>query len=226
VTPTQTTTYVVTVSDSVCSKSDTVTVFVTSNTIVDAGVSSIISPVSPDLNNASVVEVVIENFGTDPLTGFDVAYSIDGVEINANAISRTVQPGDTIHHVFSQSWTPATGGDVVLCAYVKGVTNDVDTSNDNTCNTFIALDVNEVQLVARVYPNPAKNFVNFEFKAQQGSATLVILDQLGKVSHQELIDLSTAGAWQLSTQTYAAGMYTYRLVVGSNVEQGKFIVTK
>jgi len=226
VTPTQTTTYVVTVSDSVCSKSDTVTVFVTSNTIVDAGVSSIMSPVSPDLNNASVVEVVIENFGTDPLTGFDVAYSIDGVEINANAIARTIQPGDTIHHVFSQSWTPATGGDVVLCAYVKGVTNDVDTSNDNTCNTFIALDVNEAQLVARVYPNPAKNFVNFEFKAQQGSATLVILDQLGKVSHQELIDLSTAGAWQLSTQTYAAGMYTYRLVVGSNVEQGKFIITK
>lgn len=226
VAPAATTSYVVNIADSLCSESDTVTVFVNANIVVDAGVSALLSPTSPDIGTASIVEVVIENFGTEPLTGFDVAYAIDGTEINANAISRTVQPGDTIHHIFSQSWTPIVGGDVVLCAYVKGVSGDVDASNDTSCVTFIALDVNESQLLSRVYPNPAKDFVNFEFKAQQGAATLLILDQIGKIVHQQLIDLSTAGAWQLSTQTYAAGMYTYRLVVDSKVEQGKFIVAK
>lgn len=226
VSPAQTTTYVVTVADSFCSKSDSVTVFVTSNIFVDAGVSAILSPSTPDLNAASIVEVVIENFGTDALTGFDVAYSVDGVELNANAISRTVQPGDTIHHVFSQSWTPTSGGDVELCAYVKGVTDDVNLSNDTSCVTFLALDLLESELLSRVYPNPASDFVNFEFKAQQGSAKLVIMDKLGKTVYQELIDLSTANAWQLSTQTYAAGLYTYRLLVDSQVEQGKFIIAK
>lgn len=226
VAPAATTSYVVNIADSLCSESDTVTVFVNANIVVDAGVSALLSPTSPDIGTASIVEVVIENFGTEPLTGFDVAYAIDGTEINANAISRTVQPGDTIHHIFSQSWTPIVGGDVVLCAYVKGVSGDVDASNDTSCVTFIALDVNESQLLSRVYPNPAKDFVNFEFKAQQGAATLLILDQIGKIVHQQLIDLSTAGAWQLSTQTYAAGMYTYRLVVDRKVEQGKFIVAK
>ncbi|MDP2188693.1 MAG: T9SS type A sorting domain-containing protein [Sphingobacteriaceae bacterium] len=226
VAPLATTTYVVTISDSTCSKSDSVTVFVTANNVVDVGVASIISPTNPELNDLTFVEVVIENFGTDPITGFDVAYAIDGVEINANPISGTIQPGDTIHHIFSQNWTPIAGGDVTLCAYVKGATGDVNLNNDTSCVTFMALSVNDLQLVSRIYPNPAKDFVNFEFKAQQGQANLLILDQLGKTLHQELIDLSTAHVWQLSTQTYAAGMYTYRLVVAGQMEHGKFIVGK
>jgi hypothetical protein len=217
----------VSVSDSFCSKTDTVTVFVTSNNIVDAGLVNIITPTNPDLNSPEVVEVVIENFGTDPVTNFDVAFAINGVELNANPISRTIQPGDTIHHIFTQSWTPTVGGDLELCAYIKGLAGDVDPTNDTSCTTYMAVSVESNEsLVGRVYPNPANESVFFDFLVTEGSGTLEIFDQLGRIVHSEFIELSNGATHEVKTGTYSSAMYNYRFIAGDKVQYGNVLIRR
>ncbi|MFN3530875.1 MAG: CARDB domain-containing protein, partial [Bacteroidia bacterium] len=182
VTPTVTTQYEYELFDNNCSKRDTMTVFVTPNNIDDIGVSAIISPVTvTELNQPNTVKIVIENFGTVAAAGFDVAYTVNGTEINSNSIARSIAPGDTIHHIFSQAWTPTTGGDLRLCAFTRSFAGDANAANDTTCATFNAVNVKDVNdLIGRVYPNPANQFVKFDFAAQEGVGTLEIRDNLGR----------------------------------------------
>ena len=228
VTPMVTTTYVATVTDSICTKTDTVTVFVTPNVIDDIGVSAILSPlVVTALNQAYTVKVVISNFGNMPATGFVVAFAVNGVELNANPIARTVAAGDTIHHTFTQSWSPTVGGTVALCAYTKGLATDVNLANDTSCATFLNVNVEEVNnLLSRVYPVPADQFVNFDFGAQQGAGELELRDNLGRLVYSTWVDLSNGALHEVKTGSYAAGVYNYRFVMNDKVQHGQVVVRR
>lgn len=230
VTPVVTTSYSVTLSDGVCSKSDTVTVFVTPNNISDIGMETILTPApttTPQLNQAYVVKAVIRNHGNVPATGFDVAFRVNnGAEINANAISRTIQPNDTIHHTFTQSWTPTTGGNLRLCAYTRW-SNDANATNDTSCVQFTAVGVESVNhLLNRVYPNPADQFVVFDFGTNEGQGTLELRDQLGRIVHSQIIDLTTNERHEVRTDNLAVGVYNYRFVLKNQVQNGQVIVNR
>lgn len=227
-TPIVTTTYVATITDSICTKTDTVTVFVTPNIIDDIGISAILTPNAVSaLNQAYTVTVVIENFGNSPATGFDVAFAVNGTELNANAIARTVPAGDTIHHTFTQSWTPTSGGTVNLCSYTKGLATDVNLANDTSCATFLNVNVEEVNsLVSKVYPVPADQLVTFDFGAQQGTGILELRDNLGRLVYSTPIDLSTGSMHEVKTGSYAAGVYNYRFVMDSKVQYGQVVVRR
>jgi hypothetical protein len=227
VSPPTTTTYVVTLTDSICFKTDTVTVTVGTLNIDDIGITQMLTPQSvPVLNQPYAIKVVISNFGNTPATGFDVAYSIGGVELNANAISRTVAPGDTIHHIFTQAWTPTTGGTVRCCVYSKW-SSDVDLNNDTTCATFLNVSVEEqVGLVNRVYPNPADGIVNFDFGAAEGVGTLQIRDQLGRVVYATTVDLSQRSLHEVKTRELATGVYNYQFILEGKVQQGQIMIKR
>jgi hypothetical protein len=227
VAPTTTTTYVVTLTDSICFKTDTVVVTVGQNTINDIGVTQLLEPTAvPALNQPYAIKVVIRNFGNTPATGFDVAYSVGGAELNANAISRTVAPGDTIHHIFTQAWTPTVGGTVRLCTYSKW-SNDANLANDTTCATFLNVNVEEqANLVSRVYPNPADGFVKFDFGSAEGVGTLEIRDQLGRLVYSNLVDLSVGATHEVKTRELAAGVYNYRFVLQGKLQQGQVMIRR
>ncbi|MFN3530712.1 MAG: T9SS type A sorting domain-containing protein [Bacteroidia bacterium] len=228
VTPPVTTTYVATVTDSVCFKMDTVTVFVGVQMISDVGITEILTPSTVNaLNQPYTVKVVIENFGNQPAAGFDVAYRLAGGPIiNSNSIARTIAPGDTIHHTFTQAWTPTVGGTVTLCAY-SSWTADTNPANDTTCASYQAVKVEEVHdLVGRVYPNPASQFVKFDIAAQEGVGTLEIRDNLGRVVWRETVEVSIGNTHQISTEAYAAGVYNYRFMLGEKLQQGQFMIRR
>lgn len=227
--PVITTTYVALLTDSICTATDTVTVFVGPNNSVDIGVSEILSPAqgSPALGQPSTIKVVIENFGNNPVTGFDVAYAINGAELNANAISRTVPPNDTIHHIFSLSWTPTAGGNVNVCSYTKGLAGDIDGSNDTTCQMYMAVSVEETKdLIGNLYPNPADQFVNIAFAATEGVGNLEIRDNLGRIVYTEVVDLSNGNVIEVKTDRYASGVYNYRFVLRDKVQQGQLMIRR
>jgi len=181
----------------------------------------------PALNAPYTVKVVIENFGNSPATGFDVAFAVNGTELNANAIARTVPAGDTIHHTFTQSWSPTVGGTINLCAYTKGLATDVNAANDTSCSTFLNVNVEEVNnLVSKVYPVPADQFVNFDFGAQQGAGTLELRDNLGRVVYSTWVDLSNGSMHEVKTSSYAAGVYNYRFVLNDKVQYGQVVVRR
>ncbi len=224
VSPTVTTSYELSLNDGNCNKADTVTVTVTQPQ-PDFGVTIIMQPNAPQMNQPHTVMAVIRNFSNVPGTGFDVAYSINGVELNANAISRTVPANDTIHHIFSQAWTPTTGGTHLICAYTKS-NSDPNIQNDTTCRTYLNVSVEEAQLLNRVYPNPADQMVNFEFSGNEGEGTLEIRDQLGRVVYSARVDLSTGGRHEVKTETFASGVYNYRFVQAEKVHNGQLMIRR
>jgi hypothetical protein len=119
------------------------------------------------------------------------------------------------------------GGTIELCAYTKGLSTDVNLANDTSCATFLNVNVEEVNnLVSKVYPVPADQFVNFDFGAQQGAGTLELRDNLGRLVYSTPIDLSTGTIHQVKTGSYAAGVYNYRFVTDSKVQYGQVVVRR
>lgn len=225
VSPTVNTDYELRLNDAGCTAADTMTVFVQAP-LPDVGVTQVISPGSLTLGTAHTVKVVVKNFGGVPATGFDVAYSINGVEINANVVSRTIQPGDTVHHIFAQSFTPLIGGTIGMCAFTKSAT-DPNLANDTICMDFLGVSVNEVQdLLSRVYPNPADQFVVFDFSGQEGKGLLELRDNLGRVIFTEWIELSNGSTHEVKTERYAAGVYNYRFVLRDKVQHGQVVIRR
>lgn len=225
VSPTVNTDYELRLNDAGCTAADTMTVFVLAP-LPDVGVTQVISPGSLVLGSAHTVKVVVKNHGGVPATGFDVAYSIDGVEINANVVSRTIQPGDTVHHIFAQSFTPMIGGTIGMCAFTKSAT-DPNLSNDTICMDYLGVSVNEVQdLLSRVYPNPADQFVMFDFSGQEGKGLLELRDNLGRVIHTEWIELGNGSTHEVKTERYAAGVYNYRFVLRDKVQHGQVVIRR
>ena len=225
VSPTATTSYELRLNDGICNKADTVTVTV-NQPQPDFGVTIIMEPNAPQLGQAHTVRAVIRNFSNTPGTGFDVAYSVNGTEINANAISRTVPANDTIHHTFTLAWTPPVGGTHVMCAYTKSNT-DPNLANDTTCRTYLNVSVEErTDLLSRVYPNPADQFVNFEFAGKEGAGTLEIRDQLGRMVYSAQVDLSTGGRHEVKTETFSSGVYNYRFVQADKVQHGQVMIRR
>lgn len=70
----------------------------------DVGITKLLTPVSGcNLGAASIVKVVVQNYGGLPQTGFNVAYrTYSSAPVVENVGSRVVAPGDTIHFTFSQ----------------------------------------------------------------------------------------------------------------------------
>ena len=234
--PNTTTTYVATISDNNCSKSDTVVVNVTP--IVqnpDIGVSRFISPVAGSNHNGSQpvqVTVMIKNYGPVAVSGFDVEYRANGgTSIVTNSITSTIQPGDSLQHTFTVAWTPTTAGTVNLCANTTGLPNELIRSNDTACisvNSTVSLDelVMNNRLIGNVYPNPATTEVNFEFNEFTGKGTLEVLDQLGRVVAQVELNRTDDASYNLRTDDWAAGMYSYRLTTLTQLQTGKLVIRK
>ncbi|MFN3528727.1 MAG: GEVED domain-containing protein [Bacteroidia bacterium] len=225
VAPMVTTTYVATVTDSICSSSDTVTVFVNAQ-MPDIGVIEILEPIDLILNQPAMVKVVIRNHGSVSAAGFDAAFTVNGVEQNTNAVARAIAPGDTIHHIFSNAYTPVNGGTHGFCAFTRFV-GDPNAGNDTTCRQYLNVSVGEVNdLIGRVYPNPANQYVNFEFAGQEGAGRLEIRDALGRLVYQQVVDLSAGPLHEVQTQSYAAGVYNYRFIMNAKVQQGQLLIRR
>jgi len=236
VSPNTTTTYIATITDGICTKSDTVVVTVNlPNQTPDVGVSSFITPTSTTLLDGSVpvpVTVVIKNYGPVPATGFDVEYRVNGgASIVTNSITSTIAPGDSLQHTFTVSWTPTVAGNILMCANTTGVANELNRSNDTSCiNLLSNVSVEELtqnnRLIGKVYPNPAENFVNFEFNEFQGQGLLEIHDKLGRVVATLAIDRANGEVQTIQTDSWSAGLYSYRFVAHNQVQYGKLIIGK
>ncbi|MBL7974934.1 MAG: choice-of-anchor D domain-containing protein, partial [Candidatus Kapabacteria bacterium] len=92
-------------------------------------------------------------------------------------------------------------------------------------NTSVLDDA--VTKFTQVFPNPANDNVTFAFTlAEQSNVNLVISDLLGNdvvMVHNGVVDAGYASL-QASTTALSAGVYVYRLRVGSNTYSQRFVV--
>jgi len=98
----------------------------------DAGVTTIVNPgILDDAGNSVPIDVIIQNFGTDPITSMEIAYEVNGgtpIIINYN---NTLAPSQT-DNVTLPNYT-IQAGDNFICAYTI-LANDSNTFNDAKCN--------------------------------------------------------------------------------------------
>lgn len=108
------------------------TVFVGIPPALDAGLIDIVSPASDyNLGNNEPVTIKIINFGTNPISAFNVSYSIDGAPPVTENIKTTVNPGDSLVYSFSVSANIYPYGIYNFKAYVD-LPGDLNQLND-TC---------------------------------------------------------------------------------------------
>lgn len=79
--------------------------------------------------------------------------------------------------------------------------------------------------VIKLYPNPAVNFVNFEFDNPDKNSTIVIFNFIGKKVDEVKV---TDSRITLSLTDYYRGIYIYhvRNANGAILESGKFQVAR
>jgi len=176
------------------------------------------------------VTVVIKNYGPVPATSFDIEYRVNGgASIVTNSITSTIPPGDSLQHTFTVSWTPNIGGNLRICANTTGLPNEVNRANDTACVNLVSIvSVQELaqnnRLIGKVYPNPAESFVNFAFNEFQGKGILEIHDNLGRVVATIAVDRENGQVQTIRTDSWSAGMYSYRFIASDQVQHGNLII--
>jgi len=150
----------------------------------DVGVTTIVNPVNNStLSSSQNVEVIIENFGLNTTTPFDVSYQFNSGATVTETVSTPINSGATYNHIFSTPIGPMSVGSPAaqLCAWTS-YTPDPNSTNNQTCNNIIAptTGVQEQEITKiMVYPNPTNGKLYFE-NIPEGRVQINIFDVSGK----------------------------------------------
>jgi len=158
--------------------------------VPDIGVAQLLTPTAPTLNQDHNVKVVIRNFSTNAINSYLVSYTVNGILVDANTLSRSIQPNDTIHHIFTGRWRPTVGGTHRLCAYTGPVPGQTNNSNDTTCRVFTSVGLNDVLSSGMtLYPNPAHSEALLQWGEDVETQRLEWRDAGGRLIHAKDFDL-------------------------------------
>jgi parallel beta-helix repeat protein len=102
---------------------------------IDLGVVSIDEPITSILKSANEdVSVTIQNFGTDPVSNFDVSFTFDGGSPITETIAGPIAPGTTMTHTFATTVDMSTEASYDFVAYTT-ILNDASVLNDTAYAT-------------------------------------------------------------------------------------------
>ena len=117
----------------------------------DAGVQAFITPTSasqPTEGDIIPVEVVVENFGLDTLTTFNIDFMVNGVFSGTATYTGTLPPAGTDTVVLPSYITPP--GNVLICAFTV-LPGDSNRFNDTLCINYYAFSNIDAEL-SRIFP--------------------------------------------------------------------------
>ena len=168
---------------------DSLQIVAGSANVPDIGVVQVLGPNNPLLNANNTVKVVIRNYNAGAsISNFLVSYAVNGALVNGNTLSRSIQPGDTIHHTFTGLWRPTVGGTHRLCAYTGPIPGQTNSLNDTFCRTYTSVSVQETgssEVVA--YPNPARDRIYVRVDPSEVAQRLVWRDAGGRLIQNLLL---------------------------------------
>lgn len=103
----------------------------------DVGVVGIARPslMGTGFSGAETISVEIKNFGTAPISGFDVMYSLNGGAAVSENVGVTIQPFGTYIHTFAAPVNLSGQSSCTLKAYTS-LLSDMNTSNDTLSKTL------------------------------------------------------------------------------------------
>jgi hypothetical protein len=181
--PGDTTTYLVSLNYGTCSATDTVKInVIPSRTFNDMQALSFVTPSSTPVKIPTSIQANFKNLGK-PTKNFIVALSANGTLVSIDTVNlvNSLWPDSTYTHTFRAPWIPGTQVNNTLCAMVA-ITADQNLVNDTTCSTFYS-SVNAKNIAIqsiKVYPNPAKNWVQIDL-GELEAISARIMDVQGRV---------------------------------------------
>ena len=87
----------------------------------------------------------------------------------------------------------------------------------------MAMDLNPIQ----IYPNPSNGNVQIQFESNQGnSATIQVIDMMGKVQVLEKIAISGNSTESFDWNHLPTGMYLVQISTGRSIRMAKLQITE
>ncbi len=185
-------------------------------------------------NSLDVLVKKVENYlleGT--VNTFCWAGQCYGPDTYVSPNSETIEAGETTPPgAFSGDYNPGT---IIGQSSISYVFFDQNNVNDSvmvtvlfTCNTTgIKTNFEPEYSISEPYPNPASQFVKFDFDLmKEGNATLKIYSLVGSLV-EEIKIIENSGTIQVDTDKYQEGFYFYTFTAeGKDLTTGKFIVNR
>ena len=104
----------------------------------DVGVVGFVAPVSgASLTNSETVTVILQNFGINAQSGFNVQYTVNGGGAVTETFAGTLNPGTTQNFTFATTADLSSGTIFTMCGQTL-LGTDQDSSNDQFCTNIVA----------------------------------------------------------------------------------------
>lgn len=106
----------------------------------DMGVSDLFTPLYASVGETVRVRGVVSSFGSDPVTGFDIVYAIDGGSpVTMPVTGVTLNAGDTYEFTHDVPWLPQAEGTAQLTVFVANINGgeDLNTFNDQMSSSHV-----------------------------------------------------------------------------------------
>lgn len=178
------------------------------------------------VNGPTSPKIVIKNLGNLPNNVASVNYRFGALPpVSENLVANSLQPGDSIIYTFSVPLNSPIQQTANLCIWLN-MTGDISRSNDTSCAsiTFVpqATSVAEETLnPIRTYPNPAADYLHFDFGDWQGKAQLQVYDLQGR--RMGSWEIAVDEPYRLQVNEWADGLYQYVLVYNERQYTGRLM---
>lgn len=129
----------------------------------DAGITEIFSPQtgSCSLSNAEQINVAVTNFGSNPISNFDVSYRVNGGSLVTETISSTIDVDSTLDFTFSTTQNLSPKGDYNIEVY-SSLPSDAGSWND-TMKTSVTSIVNDLSSIFKMGFDSSVEFLGWNY---------------------------------------------------------------
>lgn len=198
--------------------------------MTDAGVYDFESPVDGELTSAEPITVRVRNYGEDPISNFDVAYTVNGGTAVVETVSETINSLEWTTYTFNETADLSGGGEFTITSYTD---LDGDQVPDNDAYTVVIegeLSIGDVAIqdTELLVVNNGNNQFDAILNTNQelsGDVSLKVYNLLG----QEIITATpkfNGGqyTYSLDMNAFNAGVYLIKTGTASQYAVKKFIV--
>lgn len=220
----------------------TSTFFSSISSIIDGGVSSIVSPAAAKVDRKTPVSVLIKNSGTVTIKDFNVNYYLDGgypedANIRTETFIDSIVPQGVASFVFMDSIDCHPTNVRKLIVYISDLQDDINLQNDriekfviNFAGCFSGVEqVAENMILSAPWPNPTNDAFNFDLNLlNNGDVTIELIDVLGKSIKSININDASRGLQQVSldVQGVTPGVYYTRVTFEGQSLTSKVLISE
>ena len=208
-----------------CKNSKTKILFVTKQ-YLDMAVLNVNTLKDADGYMTVITDVV--NYGSVPITTFDIHYKISDAGNNKETWNGVLNPNSFYTYTFvSKSSSQKTTSNNITCVEIETVNGVIDenTANNALCNS---LNTSEIS-VANPLPNPTEGDITLPITLNKDlDISIIIYNSLGQIQREELTQKGLSGLnfITLPAASYARGNYIIKITIDGKLFIKKFIVVR